>query len=245
MDIPKLFISYSHDSLPHKKWVLDLATRLRSSGIDAILDQWELTPGDDIPHFMETHLASADYIAMICTDRYVGKANSGSGGVGYEKMIITSNLMNRIDENKIIPIIRQNGTYNLPTFLKTKLFIDFSKNDDFEYNLDDLIRKVHQSPIFKKPPVGHNPFDTSISSKPQPKHDALQTLMKIVVDDYEKGESYSKYFDIAAKLKISRIMLDLLILEAISNKYIRQDSDKDIFILDAGRFYALQNVLIK
>jgi hypothetical protein len=29
MKIPKVFISYSHDSQEHKKWVLDLATRLR------------------------------------------------------------------------------------------------------------------------------------------------------------------------------------------------------------------------
>lgn len=48
MTIPKVFISYSHDSQEHKKWVLEFATRLRNSGVDAILDQWELQPGDDI-----------------------------------------------------------------------------------------------------------------------------------------------------------------------------------------------------
>lgn len=53
MDVPKVFISYSHDSIKHKQWVLNLATRLRNNGIDAILDQFELKPGDDIPHFME------------------------------------------------------------------------------------------------------------------------------------------------------------------------------------------------
>ncbi len=29
MTIPSVFISYSHDTQEHKKWVLDLATRLR------------------------------------------------------------------------------------------------------------------------------------------------------------------------------------------------------------------------
>jgi hypothetical protein len=57
MKIPKVFISYSHDSQEHKKWVLDLATRLRNNGVDAIIDQWALRAGDDLPHFMETHLA--------------------------------------------------------------------------------------------------------------------------------------------------------------------------------------------
>ncbi|WP_356741458.1 toll/interleukin-1 receptor domain-containing protein [Pseudoalteromonas sp. APC 3250] len=59
MSTPKVFISYSHDSQEHKKWVLDLATRLRNSGVDAIIDQWELRPGDDLPYFMETHLADS------------------------------------------------------------------------------------------------------------------------------------------------------------------------------------------
>jgi TIR domain len=53
MIIPKAFISYSHDTLEHKKWILELATRLRNNGIDAILDQFELQPGDDVPHLME------------------------------------------------------------------------------------------------------------------------------------------------------------------------------------------------
>lgn len=55
--IPQVFISYSHDSLEHKQWVLELATRLRANGIDAILDQWDLKPGDDLPKFMEVNLA--------------------------------------------------------------------------------------------------------------------------------------------------------------------------------------------
>jgi hypothetical protein len=50
MKIPKVFISYSHDSQEHKKWGLDLATRLRNNGVDAIIDQWELRAGDDLPH---------------------------------------------------------------------------------------------------------------------------------------------------------------------------------------------------
>ena len=64
MAIPKAFISYSHDSQEHKKWVLDFATRLRNNGVDAALDQWDLKPGDDLPHFMERGLASADRVLM-------------------------------------------------------------------------------------------------------------------------------------------------------------------------------------
>src|SRR3989338_9138291 len=45
---PTVFISYSHDSPEHKQWVEDLATRLRNSGVNAILDKWNLEPGSDV-----------------------------------------------------------------------------------------------------------------------------------------------------------------------------------------------------
>ncbi len=89
MTPPRVFISYSHDSATHKSWVLDFATTLRNRGVDAILDQWDLKPGDDLPHFMETELAKCDYVIIVCSETYVKKANAGEGGVGYEKMIVT------------------------------------------------------------------------------------------------------------------------------------------------------------
>jgi len=69
-----------------KNGFFDLATRLSSNGIEAVLDQWALKPGDDLSHFMEQNLSSADKVLMICSENYVSKANSGKGGVGYEKM---------------------------------------------------------------------------------------------------------------------------------------------------------------
>ncbi len=244
MATPKVFVSYSHDSQDHKKWVLDLATRLRSTGVDAILDQWELKPGDDLPHFMETHLANSDHVLMICSDRYVTKANSGTGGVGYEKMIITVDLMRNIDSNKVIPIIRQQGTHNVPTFLKTKLFLDFSRDDDFEFNFDELIRTLHNSPLYKKPAVGNNPFTHVEDIRPEKTGDPLKELMKIVVQDYEKGHDYSKQNSLRAQTDISRIMFELLVREAVEKGLIELDDEDDLVLTEKGKFYAVQQKII-
>jgi hypothetical protein len=247
MEIPKVFISYSHDSLEHKKWVLDLGSRLRNNGIDSILDQWELTPGDDLPHFMEQNLSKANYIIMVCTERYVSKANQGTGGVGYEKMIITSSLLNKIDENIIIPILRQKGTFSVPTFLKSKLFIDFSQNEDYEFSFDELIRKIHKSPIFKKPVIGNNPFSETPSQENIAQEDALIELMSVIINDYESGSSFTSNSTAREKLKVSRIMFDLLVSQAVEKKYIRYyaKNDNDIVLLDGGRYFAIKNKLIK
>lgn len=244
MAIPKVFISYSHDSQEHKKWVLDLATRLRNTGIDAIIDQWELKPGDDLPHFMERHLAEADRVLMICTDRYVEKANSGKGGVGYEKMIITADLLTNIDSNKLIPIIRQDGTHKVPTFLKSKLYLDFSRPGDFEFGYDELIRTIHGAPLFVKPPIGNNPF-VPVQDLPQERTgDAVKELMKIVVADFEDGHDWSKYFDVVNQVSVSRIMLDQLIAKAKDDGLVTQDPDKDLRITEKGKVYALQHKLV-
>jgi SEFIR domain len=50
---PKVFLTYTWESEEHKRWVKDLATRLRSSaGIDVTLDEWEVRLGEPFAHFM-------------------------------------------------------------------------------------------------------------------------------------------------------------------------------------------------
>lgn len=200
---------------------------------------------------METNLASANIILMICSERYVAKANQGEGGVGYEKMIITSTLMSKINENKIVPLIRQKGTYLVPTFLKTKLFIDFSKNDDYEFSFDELIRKIHNSPIYVKPKIGNNPFNNineqiQIVEKKKNEHkvEPLKEIMKIVAQEYENGASYTLRTSIVQKFKLSRIMLDLVLAEGVAKKLFTLDRDGDLHITDAGKYYAIENNIV-
>ncbi len=243
-EIPRVFISYSHDSLEHKKWVLDLATRLRNNGIDAILDLWELKPGDDLPHFMETNLVSSKFVIMVCTSNYVEKANAGSGGVGYEKMIITSNYLKKIDENKVIPIVRQKGTANVPTFLTSKLYINFSRDDDFEFAYDELVRTIHNSPLFIKPEVGNHPFKPKSDLKEEKKVDSLRILMSVVVALYERNRDWLSFADINEKMNISRIMLELIIGQAIKQGLLIRSSGSLVALSDKGKLYAVENGLI-
>lgn len=245
MSTPKVFISYSHDSQEHKKWVLDLATRLRNSGVDAIIDQWELRPGDDLPHFMETHLADADYVVMVCTDKYVAKANAGTGGVGYEKMIITADLLSRIDSNKVVPVIRQFGTHAVPTFLKTKLFVNFSKDEDYEFSFDELVRTFHDAPLFKKPEIGNNPFTPITETPPEKTGDPIKEIMSYVVADFENGEDYTVYRNLIHSVGMSRIMLDLILEDAVREDLVYLDSDGDIYLQPKGKKYAIQHKMVK
>src|SRR5258706_11463158 len=103
---PKAFLSYSHDSDAHKQWVLKLATDLMSNGVETTLDQWELRAGQDTVAFMLQGIAESDRVLMVCTAKYVAKAEKRSGGVGFEGLIITGELGQNIDTRKFVPLLR-------------------------------------------------------------------------------------------------------------------------------------------
>lgn len=75
MKNPKLFISYSWTDQQHAQWVLDLATNLRQSGVDVILDKWDLKEGHDAFKFMEKMVSDPEVnkVLMICNKSYSEK----------------------------------------------------------------------------------------------------------------------------------------------------------------------------
>lgn len=244
MSVPKAFISYSHDSLDHKKWVLELAMRLRNNGIDAVLDQWDLGPGDDIPTFMERNVSNCDFVILICTEKYVEKANAGQGGVGYEEMIVTSKMINHMDQRKFIPVVRQAGKHEVPIFIKSKLFIDFSIQDDYELNLDNLLRALHKAPIMDKPDLSKSPFTDKVgdSENVLPKH-ALD-ILKIVVDEYEQSGNGVEEFEIYEAFNNSRILIDMGIKILVDKGFVSVTYEDYVHLSYLGKEYALENKLI-
>src|ERR1035438_6417900 len=123
---PTVFISYSWDNETHKDWVRQLSTRLRSDGVDTILDRDRAELGDRLPKFMEL-IAECDYVLFICTPNYKQKSDERTGGVGYEGNIITGELLTKGNERKFIPILATgNWKDALPTWAAGKLGADLS-----------------------------------------------------------------------------------------------------------------------
>ena len=181
---------------------------------------------------------------MICTVDYVAKANKCEGGVGYEKMIITSNLLKSIDVNKIIPIIKQINTKDVPTFLKTKYYIDLTNKNDFEVNFDQLIIRIHNAPLLKKPKIG-NFLDKIVKSvRPTKFNENLVNLLNVMIADYENDKNFTFYKGLHNRLGIRRIMLDFIIGQAVDEGFIYLDGDGDLKITSKAKNYAINNKLI-
>lgn len=156
---PVVFISYSHDSIEHKQWVASLAEKLTEKGVEVILDQWYLRPGQDLPKFMEQGFRSAGRVLVVCTDEYIRKVDEGRGGAGYEGMLITGELVADLGTTKFIPLVRGGaGTKLAPTCLGTRCFIDFRDDSRFPERLEELVRELHDQPPVERPVVGENPY---------------------------------------------------------------------------------------
>ena len=155
MQNPTIFISYSHDSERHKEWVYAFASDLVINGVNVILDQWDLKPGQDIVAFMHKGIARADRVLLICSDKYVQKADDGSGGVGYEKLIVSAELAAKTDSAKFIPIVRSNpSNRKLPVFMGSRLYVDFEHDAQYPKRLAECLLELHELPPRKKPTLG-------------------------------------------------------------------------------------------
>jgi hypothetical protein len=185
-DNPKVFISYSWEDNNHKAWVKQFADKLIENGIDATLDQYDLTLGDRLPLFMEQSITSADYVMVICTPTYKEKSDTRIGGVGYEGHIISDELFSKNNERKFIPIIRK-GTAEtaLPNCLAGKLGIDFCERDNECSSFSDLLTTLYRTK--KKPTLGKGPIinahnDTVVEMKNTDEDEPIH-ILGIITDE--------------------------------------------------------------
>lgn len=131
---------------------------LRQNGIEVILDQWYVRLGEDLANFMARSVRESDRVLMICTETYVLKALQRQGGVGYEQMLVTAQIMREVGTAKFIPIVRQTAqSRQLPDELAGRLYVDLSDGPEQHENLLRLIRDLHNLNV-PLPPLGHRPF---------------------------------------------------------------------------------------
>lgn len=108
---PKVFISYCQESIEFSDKVLEFSNGLRKEGIDTILDQYEESPPEGWPRWMEKSIRLSDYIIIINTEEYLNRlmmrTDSGVGkGVKWESNIIYQYLYNDETINKrFIPVV--------------------------------------------------------------------------------------------------------------------------------------------
>lgn len=159
---PRVFISYSWTSPAHKDRVLQLAKDLRNSGVDAILDRWEIKEGHDVNAFMEKMGtdSSITKVIMICDKEYVEKANRREAGVGIEAQIITTKIYEKQEQDKFVAVVverDEDHRHCIPVFYGSRRFIDSTDISKYGETLEQILRWIFEKPALKKPAIGKIP----------------------------------------------------------------------------------------
>lgn len=153
----EVFISYSHDNLEHAKRVLGLSNKLRAEGIDCVLDQYEESPPEGWPRWMDKKIRDASYVLMICTEAYykrvMGEEEPGKGlGVRWEGNLIYTHIYNsEAESKKFIPIIYDaSHKAFIPTPIKSVTYYCVETTEGY----DDLYYRLINRAKTEKPELG-------------------------------------------------------------------------------------------
>lgn len=158
--VPRVLISYSHDSAAHQERVRALCEKLRGDGIDALIDQYVATarPPQGWPRWMDEQLRLADFVVLVCTPTYrarvEGRDEPGRGhGVLWEGSLVYQLLYNAGTRNeRFVPVLLgDSGPNDIPSPLQGGAF--FRADDATGY--EDLYRRLTGQPRVVAAALGH------------------------------------------------------------------------------------------
>ncbi len=152
---PRVFVSYSHDSEPHRESVLQVAQQLRGWGVDIHLDRFEPVPEAGWPRWMMTEMQAADFVLMVCTPtyrrRFDGQEAAGKGkGATLEGLLAVQQIYDASTRNaKFIPVLFAGaGEHDIPPLLRPYTHYTLPSQ------LDALYRHVTAQPEIVAAPLG-------------------------------------------------------------------------------------------
>ena len=142
-NLTSVFLSYSWDSDEHKRWVAALGSKLKAHEVAVKLDQTDLRPGADLTRYMEASVRESDYVLLICTPAFPARADDRVGGVGYEQAVVTGEIFSgTAHPEKFIPVLRGDPATSVPSFLQSRLWVDFRDDEVFDQAFAELLSTI-------------------------------------------------------------------------------------------------------
>jgi hypothetical protein len=169
---PHVFISYSHESTEHEGLVLALSKRLREDGgVNAVVDQYESSPDEGWPAWMERQIREADFVLVVCTETYRHRVEhpeelpKGRGVIWESRLIYDHLYHGGMVNRKFVPVFFNGASPdNIPVPLRGSTH--YCLYDDYEA----LYRRLTKQPIITRPRMGRlkrlPPKEKSLHSLP-------------------------------------------------------------------------------
>jgi tetratricopeptide (TPR) repeat protein len=222
MTTPTVFISYSHDSPEHANRILELANHLRTEGIDATIDQYEDSPAEGWPKWMDRQIAKSDFVLIVCTETYyrrvMGDEEKGKGlGIKWESTLTYQVIYDADSKNtKFIPVLFDDGNLEfIPEPLKG------ASHYFLMGQYEDLYRRLTNQPKVQKPELG-----------PVRKLEVVKTLTAVPALE-RKTDFFASGWYLAHPYPMPPNFTGRLAERETLSKWLNEDQEHPLFILRA------------
>lgn len=172
---PRVFIS--HASEDKERFVRDFATKLRSKGVEAWVDEWEIMPGDSlVDKIFEEGIGNAQAMIVVISDKSVNKP--------WVREELNAGVVKRINnKSKLIPVVIGDvAEMEIPESLKPVVWERIRDVRSYGAELDRIVRAIYERQ--EKPPIGEPPVYTQYSIDNLPGLSEIDTLiLKLCCED--------------------------------------------------------------
>lgn len=161
-DVPKVFVSYAHESDEHKAQVLAFATFLRHAGIAAVLDLWSADARRDWYSWAVREMTAADFVLVVASERYRVAGDGNGPNAEHRGVQSESALLRELVYSdragwlpKILPVILPGHTIDqIPLFLQPHTASRFEVTSFDTAGAEELLRVILRRPGYVAPEVG-------------------------------------------------------------------------------------------
>ncbi|MEP6872575.1 MAG: CHAT domain-containing protein [Anaerolineaceae bacterium] len=149
---PRVYISYSWDSVAHKQRVLELSNALRGDGIETHLDQYEVGP-PSWKQWQRQQIDAGDFVLMVCTEEYRRWLENEPGrGAHTDGELIRERLAADPDHGWLVSLgfgIYRENRAAIPAFVGDADYYNVAHHDGYQR----LLARLLGQPLVVAPPV--------------------------------------------------------------------------------------------
>lgn len=149
---PRVYVSYSWDSVEHKQRVLELSDRLRGDGVETRLDQYEAGPSS-WKRWQEEQVSASDFVVMVCTEEYRYRLDANRGhGAYFDGQLIRKRLsVNANHDWLVVSGFRpyRESSAAIPPFAVDAEYYNAGDREGYER----LVARLLGRPLVVAPPV--------------------------------------------------------------------------------------------
>ncbi|MFN0102978.1 MAG: toll/interleukin-1 receptor domain-containing protein [Bryobacteraceae bacterium] len=142
---PKVFIS--HATADKARFVLEFATRLRSNGVDAWVDQWEMNPGDSmVDKIFEEGLKDCQAIVVVLSEHSVQSK--------WVREELNAAVVRKIEKaTRLIPV--RLDRCEVPECLRATIWQDIPNLQEYGEPFSRILNAIYRQ--YEKPLLGPAP----------------------------------------------------------------------------------------